>query len=227
MAFDIFFISYRENNAEKNWNRLLQFHKNAMRIHGIKGIDRIHLACDSLATTDFFWTIDGDNWLLDPLTYEDPDSDLTMFKAVDPLIHDTTLLGGAKLWRRGSIINKDMSKGDFSLNATKTKKTLDDYYTETRYNSSAFDAWKTAFRHCVKLMSVLFRNRPNAKNIDTYIQRWKSCGASTGENSNWAYQGYLDAVEYVKLFDNDIPRLNMINDYDWLENYFREKHGTS
>jgi hypothetical protein len=29
------------------------------------------------------------------------------------------------------------------------------------------------------------------------------------------------------LFDNDLVQLNMINDYDWLAQYFREKHGTS
>ena len=227
MAFNIFFISFREHNAEENWIRLKQLHPTALRIHGVLGIDKIHLTCDSLATSDFFWTIDGDNWLIDPLVYDSPSSDLTMFRALDPLAHSTTLLGGAKLWRKGSIVNRDMSKGDFSLNATKTKKTVEDYYTETRYNSSAFDAWKTSFRHCVKLMSMIFRNRPNAKNIDTYINQWRDSGTSLARNSNWAYQGYLDAVDYVKLYDGDLVRLNMINDYDWLDTYFREKHGTS
>ena len=227
MDFNIFFISFREHNAEENWIRLLQLHPRAVRIHGIKGIDKIHLACNDLSTTEFFWTVDGDNWIIDPLIYETPSSDLTMFRALDPLSFNTTLLGGVKLWRKDSIVNKDMSKGDFSLNATKTKITLDDYYTETRYNSSSFDAWKTAFRHCVKLMSVLFRSRPSAKNIDTYINQWKSTETSTGKNAKWAYKGYLDAKEYVLIYDNDIPRLNMINDYDWLENFFREKYGTS
>lgn len=227
MAFDVFFISYREHNAEENWKHCKVYHPNAMRIHGVKGIDRIHLACDTLATTDYFWTVDGDNWLLIPLHYEDPQHDLTMFSARDPVTHEKTLLGGVKLWRKGSIINKDMSKGDFSLNATKNKTTTEILLSETRYNSSAFDAWKTSFRHCVKLMSVIFRSRPNAKNIDTYIEQWRSCGLSTSKNSNWAYQGYLDAEEYVGKYDNDMSRLNMINDYDWLENYFREKHGTS
>ena len=227
MDFDIFFISFREHNKEENWQRLLSVHPAACRVHGIKGIDRIHLACDQLATTEYFWTIDGDNWLMNPLSYSSPESDLTMFKAVDPLQHNLTLLGGAKLWRTGSIVNRDMSKGDFSLNATKTKQVIDLAFTETRYNSSAFDAWKTSFRHCVKLMSVIFRNRPNAKNIDTYIEQWKSCSTLTGLNANWSYQGYLDARDYVDLFDNDLIQLNMINDYDWLAQYFREKHGTS
>jgi len=61
---------------------------------------------------------------------------------------------------------------------------------------------------------LIFRNRPNAKNIDTYIEQWKSCSTLTGLNANWSYQGYRDAREYVDLFDNDLERLNMINDYD-------------
>lgn len=227
MDFDIFFISFKENNCEENWNRLLSLHPNAMRLHGIKGIDRVHMACETLSKTSYFWTIDGDNWLVDFLTYENPNSDLLMFKAHDPLHHNLTLLGGAKLWRKGSIINKDMSKGDFSLNATKTKRVVERCYSETRYNSSPFDAWKTSFRHCVKLMSVIFRNRPNAKNIDTYLKQWEDCGSLTTLNANWSYQGFLDAKEYVSFYDNDLDKLNMINNYDWLETFFRGKHGTS
>jgi len=225
---DVFFISFKESNCEKNWQRVKELHKNAVRLHGIKGIDRVHLICDELCQTEFFWTVDGDNWLLKPLVYnESIDVDLVMFKAVDPLLHNYTLLGGVKLWRKNSMVNRDMSKGDFSLNATKTKKVVDHAYSVTAYNTTAYDAWKTSFRHCVKLLSVIFRNRPNAKNISTYVDQWRSTQNVIGLNSNWAYQGYIDAEEYVKLYDNDLEKLHMINNYQWLENYFKELHETS
>lgn len=224
---DIFFISFKEINCESNWQRLKELHPTANRIHGVVGIDRVHLLCDELATTDYFWTVDGDNWITEPLVFNEPEADLTMFKAVDPLHQTLTLLGGVKLWRKGSIVNRDMSKGDFSLNATKSKQVLDLALSITKYNDSEYDAWKTAFRHCVKLMSVIFQSRPNAKNLDTYISQWRATKDVTEKNAEWAYKGYLDAVEYVDLHDPNLEELYKINNYVWLENYFKEKHVTS
>jgi len=79
--WDIFFISYDESNCESNWRRLCEFHPNAKRIHGISGIDRAHRTVNELATTPYFWVIDGDNYLLSPLVWEEElDVDLIMFK---------------------------------------------------------------------------------------------------------------------------------------------------
>jgi hypothetical protein len=187
----------------------------------------VHLTCETLSTTDYFWTVDGDNFLTEGLTYnENINTDLLMFKAIDPLYNDLTLLGGVKLWKKGSIIEKTMSKGDFSLNATAQKQVIEKSYSITKFNDSPFDAWKTSFRHCVKLTSVLFRNRPNAKNIDLYLNRWKGTNTLDKKNSQWSYNGYLDAVDYTAKFDGNIDKLNLINNYDWLENYFKEQYGT-
>jgi hypothetical protein len=228
ITVDVFFISFKESNSEINWQRTKELHPDAIRLHGIKGIDKVHLLCDELCRTEFFWTVDGDNWLTHTLEYhEQIDSDLLMFKANDPLHKNLTLLGGVKLWRKGSIVNRDMSKGDFSLNATRSKVVIDRAYSDTIYNKTPYDAWKTAFRHCVKLMSVIFRSRPNAKNIDVYIDQWKACEHITELNAIWAYQGYVDAKEYVEQFDNNLTELYKINNYTWLENYFKGKHGTS
>jgi hypothetical protein len=223
---DIFFISYREANCEENWQRVRQLHHRAKRIHGIQGIDRVHLTCNDNATTEFFWTVDGDNYLIRELDfdYSSVHSDLVMFEAWDPLQNTTTLLGGVKLWRRASFVNTDMSLGDFTLNATKNKQISDTVLSETRYNASDFDAWKTAFRHCVKCMTVIFRGRPQAKNLDKYIQQWRGCEFIDGPNADYAYCGYRDAVEYSRLYDNNRLELNKINDYDWLEAYFSSRY---
>jgi hypothetical protein len=223
---DIFFISFKESVCEHNWSQLLLIHPEAKRIHGIHGIDRSHIACDQLSASEYFWTVDGDNLVTEKLIYNDPIVyDLLMFKSFDPLQENLTLLGGVKLWKKGSIINKTMSKGDFSLNATKNKIVIDKCYSTTLYNASPFDAWKTSFRHCVKLMSVIFQNRPNAKNIDLYLNQWRSCKDKTSLNSQWAYLGYVDAEQYVSKVDNNISQLNKINDYQWLEEYFGVKYG--
>lgn len=223
--YDIFFISYRESNAEANWQRVLSLHSDAKRIHGVKGIDRIHLACNSLATTEFFWTIDGDNWLVESLTYtEKIDVDLVMFNAYDGVTHEPSSLGAVKLWRKDSFINKDMSRGDFTLNATKTKRMESKCLSYSDYNSSPFDAWRAAFRHCVKLLSVILAER-SKDNREMYLNRWRKSQTSTRLYANWAYRGYLDATEYAEQHYDNITELNKINDYDWLEGYFHKIHG--
>jgi len=225
--WDIFFISYTESNCESNWLRLLEFHPKARRLHGITGIHRAHIAANSLCETPFFWVIDGDNYLFQPLEYaESITVDLLMFHTVDPLSTDTTALGAPKLWRRDSFINHDMSKGDFTLFSVKTKKVIPHTFSINQYNVTAWEAWKTSFRHCVKLLSpILGTSDPRyATNINKYLENWRSTKHSMGQNSEWAYCGYLDAEEWVNHCDGNMDELNLINDYRWLENYWREKY---
>jgi hypothetical protein len=223
--YDIFFISYQEANCESNWQRLKQRHPHAKRIHGIRGIDRVHLACNSLATTQFFWTVDGDNLVVEDLVYtETITTDLVMFRAYDPLVQgDTSSLGAVKLWRKDSFINTDMSKGDFTLNAVKTKTMSDKVLSISQYNASPFDTWRAAFRHCVKLLSVILRDR-SASNREMYLERWRKAQHSPAPFAKYAYRGYLDAVEYVKQYDDNMTELNKINDYQWLDNYFKDRY---
>ena len=220
LSVDIIFISFKEANCEHNWARVKELHPDAIRVHGVSGIDRVHLLCNQVSTSEYFWTVDGDNFLTKHLVYTDPVADLTMFKAMDPIHQNLTLLGGVKLWRTGSIINTNMDKGDFCLNATKSKRVVEDYFSETRYNVSEFDTWKTSFRHCVKLLSVIFKNRPNATNINTYVDQWRNSVHSKAQFSEWAYIGYVDASNYVKLHDNNMEQLFKINNYQWLKSYF-------
>ena len=224
MDQNIFFISFNESNQETNWARVLDLHPDAIRLHGIKGIDKVHLACNELCSTENFWTVDGDNWLLEELIWDvGVPADLLLFNALNPLNGLPTNLGGVKLWKKDSIINKDMSKGDFCLNATAKKMSLRKVFSRTDYNNTAYEAWKTAFRHCVKLLSSIFKSRSSLNYADEYLEQWKRCDTLDNgvNNARWAHQGYLDAVEYVEDTANDIHN---INNYQWLKNYFNERY---
>lgn len=222
---DIFFISYQESNAEKNWKRLLELHPDAKRIHGINGIDRIHLACESLSTSKNFWTVDGDNWLLKPLVYNQQIThDLILFTAQDPIQNTTSTLGAVKLWTVDKIVAKDMRHGEFSLNATDSKVIVNNTFSITAYNETPFDAWRAAFRHCVKLTSVIFKNRPGKHHREQFVNSWIACkDLDDGKNNAaWCYRGYQDAVAYVNECQDDMLRLNLINNYSWLQEHFNK-----
>jgi hypothetical protein len=74
-----------------------------------------------------------------------------------------------------------------------------------------------------KILSVILADR-SADNKEMYLNRWRQCRTSYIDNARWAYQGYLDALEYTKQY-TDMADLNNINDYDWLDSYFKSQHG--
>ena len=59
--FDIFFVSYRESNADKNWVDLKARFPEAQRIHGVRGIYNAYGEAAKQAKTPYFFTVDGDN----------------------------------------------------------------------------------------------------------------------------------------------------------------------
>ena len=64
---DAVFLSYDEPNAEENWARLQQRFNggNLYRVNGVKGIFEAHKAAAELCSTDMFYVIDADAWILD------------------------------------------------------------------------------------------------------------------------------------------------------------------
>ena len=58
---DIFYLSYDEPNAEKNYADICNKIPWVKRVHGVKGSDAAHKACAEISETQRFITIDGDN----------------------------------------------------------------------------------------------------------------------------------------------------------------------
>lgn len=217
MKYDIFFISYRESNSEENWERLISFHSNAQRVDNIKGIDTSHLLCNALSNTEKFWTIDGDNWLLCELPEDESilndENDLIYFNSIDPIDGEVSSIGGIKLWSKNKFINFDMSKGDFCKYATNSSVVNDKILSEHRYNATPYEAWCHSFRHMVKSFSgiiPLIRLQENIRIIEKHKQL-----------NIWSYCGYLDARGYVIECNGDFSKINLINDYDWLEQKYK------
>lgn len=209
---DIFFISYDETNAEKNWQRLLSLHPNAKRIHKFGSISESHLLCNKLCTTDRFWTIDGDNWLLCELFDSELDYDLLFYQAIDGVDGNVDSGGAIKSWKKNSMIDVGMSKGDFCKNATTNYFLIHKVLSEHRYNCTPYETWRHTFRHMTKCFSGIITHKSLQINIDR-VQKHKQLNV-------WSYRGYLDAKNYVEVCGNDFTKINKINDYDWLKTHF-------
>lgn len=214
MSCDIFFISYNESNAEKNWQRLKELHPSAKRIHGVPSISQSHLLCDDISESRRYYTVDGDNWLLKPIP---PDFiigcvnyDLVTFSAIDPIDNTVSNCGGVKLWKKGSHVNKDMSKGDFTKYATKNIFSLTEVLSIHKYDVTPFESWRHTFRQSVKCLSGIIGD--SEKNLLLLKQHEKL--------NEWSYRGYVDAKKYVDLCEGNFTKINKINDYWWLQEHF-------
>ena len=63
--YDIVFVSYNELNADENYNKLLKKYPSAKRVHGVKGIHQAHIKAAQEASTDMFWVVDADAYIVD------------------------------------------------------------------------------------------------------------------------------------------------------------------
>lgn len=213
MIYDVFFISFDESNAEQNWQRVLDFHSTAKRIDKAGSISESHLACNNQSSTEWFWTVDGDNWLYKPLPiHHELTADLAIFEAIDPIDRTAGTSGAVKLWKKDRIINPNMSRGDFCKYAVQDMQVVRSIISEHAYNSTPYETWRKSFRHMVKCFAGIVASQSLQLNLDI-MERHRSL-------NQWSYKGYLDAKTYVDECDGDFNLINRINDYEWLREKF-------
>ena len=209
--FDIFFISYNEPGAEENWTRLRSLFPWAKRVDGVKGIWAAHKSAADLSTTDMFWVVDADAWIVDDWTFDfEPnlfERDCTfIWRSLNPVNGLTYGHGGVKLFPK-KIFDFDRGYLDISTEVNDKIKIKQRVSNENRFNTSELAAWRTAFRECYKLknqQSTISQQR---------LHTWSQVDLNSAFAQN-VVQGCEDAVS-IENVD--------INDYDLLEKIFNER----
>jgi hypothetical protein len=70
LPYDIVFISYNEEAAEKNYLNLKEKFPRIKHVCGVKGIHNAHIAAANLVDTNMFWVIDADAVILDSFNFD-------------------------------------------------------------------------------------------------------------------------------------------------------------
>ena len=217
--YDIFFVSYNEPNADKNWQILSQRFPHAQRIHGIIGIDNAHRECAIRSTTNMFWTVDGDTIVDEDFTFEyiPPiyDRDYThIWYSRNPINELEYGNGAVKLWPttkvreyRGSWLDYTTSIGQLKI--------MEQTIATTAFNSSPYETWKSAFRECVKL-SHNIENNPEDKESISRLHIWSNI-QNNADFSDYCIKGACDALVWYSFNKNN---LDLINDFSWIEKLF-------
>jgi len=213
--FDVIFLSYKEPNAEENWQRLLTICPRAKRIHGVRGIFEAHKAAAQISATEMFYVVDGDAWLVDGFDFAYKpdlfDREVTyVWKSKNPFNRLDYGYGGVKLFNKFLFQKmKSWKTIDLTTTISKDLKVIDKISVETRFNVDPFSTWRSAFRESVKLSVSGDYKR---------LKKWLTEDASFLE---FARAGLIDGVEFAK--NHSKNSLQNINDYDWLKKYFETK----
>lgn len=218
-APDVVFISFEEPNAEENFARLLTFAPHAKRVHHVEGEYNAYMAALKTAATKRFFLVDGDSWILDGFAFVPPPGPAHprqnhMWKSRNAVNGLELMNGSVKLVSRESIASMKRNAIDPPLETIAAWQVLDTVASETRFNTSAFLAWRCGFRECAKLASASIDSlTPSA-----VIKVWQTQGAEA-PYGKWCMLGARMGEQFGKRFAGT-ERLNIINDIRRLEKAF-------
>jgi hypothetical protein len=219
---DIVFIDNGEPNAEYHWLQLPQIiiPNRIHRSSGVAGRVAAYHAAAKLSTTPWFFAVfaklsvhDSFDWAWQPDRMQEPKH---------YIFHARNSVNGLEYGHQAMIAyNKKLvltNTGtglDFTLDSAHEVVPIlsgTAYYTE-----SAWMAWRTAFRECIKLQASL----PDVEN-EYRLNQWL-----TKDNTieQWSKKGAEDAVEYYESVDGNFIELRKSYDWDWLATYAMIKRG--
>lgn len=229
MLFDIFFISYQEPNADANWDLLKQRFPYARRLQGIKGIHRAHMLAAKYAVTDYFWVVDGDSTVADDFEFLAPidvmekhqrdaiENVVYVYRAINPVNNLSYGYGGIKLLPKQATMNMSQGRVDMTTSISKHFYPVDQIASITNFNTDPFNSWKSAFRECVKLSSKIIDNQ-NDTDTEQRLEVW--CTQGTDPD---VIAGATAGRAYGTQHKNDQDALKLINDFDWLKEYYEHQ----
>lgn len=224
--YDIFFLSYDEINADENFNLLKSKFPHTKRIHGIEGILNAHKECAKKSLTKNFFVVDGDNIIANDFNFSVDDSLLTddnvlVWRAINPVNKLVYGYGGVKLLPKKLILNMPNLIVDMTTSLSNKFKIVNIISSITKFNTSPFNAWRGAFRECVKLSSKSIDRQKNDQ-TEERLNIWRTINynADFGE---YVLMGAAHGEEYGTINRTDLEKLRLINDFNWLKKYYEFK----
>ena len=214
---DIIFISYKEPNAEVNYQDLLSKFPHAKRVHGVRGIYEAYYKASKLNESDCFITVDGDTVVWDNLKDIEfnftNDNQLIRYPTKNSILGATDASGSIKCWTKNTFnyITKDNFNKNLEWYRCDNIEQTDGNVCvgETVINSSTYQAFCAGFREAFKTHSLFGEPRINytlSWCIKREVKNGKSCAFGA-------------RLRFLYAIDNKIS-LQDVNDFKFLEELF-------
>jgi hypothetical protein len=223
--YDIFFISYREPNADENYQKLIKRFPIAQRIHGVKGIHQAHIAAAQKSFTKMFYVVDGDSIIVDDFNFDHEVHEVELsfvhvWRSKNPINGLIYGYGGVKLLPKNETINMDITRPDMTTSISKSFKPIHKLSNITSFNTDPFNTWKSAFRECAKLSSKIIDRQKDAETLER-LNIWCTVGEDQ-PFGKYSIDGAIEGKKYGEQNKSNLEEIKKINDFDWLERRFKQ-----
>lgn len=222
--YDIVFISYQEPNADQNYKFLTDRYPRAKRIHGVTGIHQAHIEAAKLCSSDLFWIVDGDALIASNFKFDYQvarwDKEIVhVWRSINPINDLVYGYGGVKLFPTDLTLNMDVSKPDMTTSISSKFKAVNEISNMTAFNTDPFNTWKSAFRECSKLSAKVI-DRQKDDETQERLQVWCSKGIDR-PFGKYALEGAKAGALYGARNKNNVDKIKLINNFEWLEEQFK------
>ena len=221
--YDIVFISYKEVNADKHFNKLYDKFPIVQRVDGVKGIHQAHKVAASKCLTKMFWVVDGDAKVLDDFDFgfmpeKRNENVVHVWRSKNPVNNLEYGYGGVKLLPRRLTLELDENTTDMTTSISNRFRAMEQVSNVSIFNTNEFNTWKSAFRECVKLSSKVI-DRGDDKETDSRLNVWCTVGKDKlyGE---YAIKGAIAGKEYGSANKGNQEKLKLINNFEWLKEHY-------
>ena len=231
------FLSYDEPNSDANYRHLLTVNPRAQRIHGIKGSNTAHRRVGELANNlgyDRVIVVDGDvsvnqdfyEQTIDLRNDLDWNSFVISWSGLNSLNGTSYGNGGIKSWPTTRLLNQQTHEN--SVDGNRIDFDFNSYLQLNRVGGtvniveSALQALRAGFREGTKLCLNGGRVTCGIGELDwrNYDRLWMWMHVGMNHpNGIWAIYGARQAA-YLTL--NGLHDYNLIHDFDYLYNMFKE-----
>ena len=224
--YDIFFISYKEKQAQGNFKAIKARFPHAQHVSGITGIHNAHMRCAELSKTQMFWTVDADT-LIDKtfdFDYRPPDYDkqyLHLWHSRNPVNDLSYGWGAVKLWPTKLVLEFKSNWLDFTTSVGNIK-IMPDVIATSAFNCDQMSTWRSAFRESVKLCHNIVLG-DHVESMER-LMVWLTV-ANEVNFAEYSLQGARAGVEFyleVRLV-NRLDKLKKINDFEWCIKKFNNR----
>ena len=215
---DIVFISNGEPNAEANLKRLILLPKEnrTVRVDSINGRAAAYHAAANVSTTPWFFAVfaklvvDIDfDWSWQPDRMQQAKH--YIFHAKNPVNGLTYGHQAMIAYNRQLVLDNPGVGLDFTLDSP--HEVVPILSGTAHYNTSAWSAWRTAFREVLKLRASL----PDVEN-EYRLSKWLD-SASDEADPQWSRFGAEDALDYYDEVAGDFDQLKKSYEWEWLASY--------
>lgn len=217
---DIVFLSYKEPGAKKSYQKLKKRFPNIKWVKDVKGIFEAHQEAAKQATSAMFWVVDADADIVSDFDFSYiPDvydqEVVHVWNSKNPVTGDEYGYGGVKLFNRKQVLEATTWGLDFTTGLSNRFRAMPEISCVTKFNTSEFATWRSAFRECVKL--AVKADAESQKRLASWLTPQPDA-----KYAQWAALGAEQGKEYALKYADDARKLALINDYQWLKEKFSE-----